>query len=516
MWEECMKRRPLLLVVLDGWGHRAEREHNAIVQEAHYFQELLGRYPHTLLSASGHEVGLPLGLMGNSEVGHMNLGAGRIVYQDVTRIDKSIEDGDFFDNGAFTELIDSLAKNGKRLHLVGLVSDGGVHASDHHLRNLLKLAAQRGLRADQVAVHAILDGRDTPPRSGSKYLATLGRDIADAGVGSIASVIGRYWAMDRDKRWERVQRAYDLLVDGKGERFDSADAAIEHSYANDVGDEFVEPCVIGSEGSNRLSEGDGVLCFNYRSDRMRELCDVLSSESFDEFLRPALPKLSIATMTQYRADFSFPIAYPPRELKGVFTELISANGLTQKRIAETEKYAHVTFFFSGGKEAEVAGEQRILIPSPKVATYDLQPEMSAPLVCEAILSELQRDETDVYIINFANADMVGHTGIMSAAQAAIRAVDTCLARLVPEVTKRGGLMAITADHGNSEQLWDPTSDQPHTAHTTNPVPIVFCADDLLGTKLRPMGVLADVIPTLLEMCSLEKSPEMDGVSLIQS
>lgn len=510
-----MNHRPLLLVVLDGWGHRVETENNAIAQEAHYFQELLGKYPNTLLSASGHEVGLPLGLMGNSEVGHMNLGAGRIVYQDVTRIDKSIEDGDFFDNGAFTELMASLVKSGKTLHLLGLVSDGGVHASDHHLRNLLLLAAKCGLRADQVAVHAILDGRDVPPRSGGGYIQTLEADIAAAGVGRIVSVIGRYWAMDRDKRWDRVQRAFDLFVAGTGERFDTAQEAIEHSYANDVGDEFVEPSVIGAPDEDRFATGDGVLCFNYRSDRMREICDALSSESFDGFPRANSPALSIVTMTQYREDFSFPIAYPPTKLKGVFTELISAQGLTQKRIAETEKYAHVTFFFSGGRELEVPGEQRILIPSPKVATYDLQPEMSAPQVCDAILRELQKDETDVYIINFANADMVGHTGILSAARAAVRAVDECLKKLVPEVTKRGGLMAITADHGNSEILWDVKNDQPHTAHTTNPVPIIFCADDLAGTKMRPMGVLADVVPTLLEMCSLKKTPEMDGVSLIR-
>ncbi len=510
-----MKHRPLLLVVLDGWGHREEREYNAIAQEAHYFQDLLGRYPHTLLSASGREVGLPLGLMGNSEVGHMNLGAGRVVYQDVTRIDKSIEDGDFFENGAFCALMDSLVKSGKQLHLLGLVSDGGVHASDHHLRKLLELAAKRGLGPEQVAVHALLDGRDTPPRSGAGFVRALDRDIAKAGVGTIASVIGRYWAMDRDKRWERVKRAYELFVSGGGTRFDSAEAAIEHSYANDVGDEFVEPCVIGQADANRFADGDGVLCFNYRSDRMREICEALSSETFDGFPRGRTPKLSIVTMTQYREDFSFPIAYPPTKLKGVFTELISANGLKQQRIAETEKYAHVTFFFSGGREAELPGEKRILIPSPKVATYDLQPEMSAPKVCDAILRELQKDETDVYIINFANADMVGHTGIMSAALAAVRAVDECLKKLVPEVTRRGGLIAITADHGNSELLWDVEHNQPHTAHTTNPVPIVFCAQDLVGTQLRPMGVLADVVPTLLEMCSLQPTPEMDGVSLIR-
>ena len=510
-----LQHRPLFLIVLDGWGFREANATNAIRSKARFFHDLESRYPHTLLSASGNEVGLPLGLMGNSEVGHMNLGAGRIVYQDLTRIDQSIEDGSFDENGAITGLIDGLRESGKTLHFVGLVSDGGVHAIDGHVRALLALAAQRGLTREQVALHAILDGRDTPPRSGADYLATLEHDLKAAGVGRIASVIGRYWAMDRDKRWERVEKAYGLFVNGRGERFESAAEAIAASYANDVGDEFCEPCVIGEPGRDRLRDGDGVFCFNYRSDRMRQLCVSLYDESFDGFERSARPDLCIVTMTQYRDDFPFAIAFPPVELKGTFGEVVSAAGLRQERMAETEKYAHVSFFFSGGEEDEWPGESRTLVPSPRVATYDLKPEMSAFELTGRILASLERDETDVYVVNFANADMVGHTGIVSAVEAAVAAVDECLSRIVPVVTAKGGLVAITADHGNAEMLWDEEHDQPHTAHTTNPVPIVLCADDLVGAKLRPMGILADVAPTLLELGGIAIPTVMDGRSLLE-
>jgi 2,3-bisphosphoglycerate-independent phosphoglycerate mutase len=502
------------LIVLDGWGHRRERDHNAIEANAAFFHGLLGRYPHTLLSASGKEVGLPLGLMGNSEVGHTNLGAGRVVYQEITRIDKSIAAGDFFENGALVGLIERVRASGKRLHLLGLVSDGGVHSSDRHLRALLDLAARRGLAREDVCVHAVLDGRDTPPRSAQRFLARLESDLTEAGVGWIASVIGRYYAMDRDKRWERTRRAYDLFVSGVGERVATVAAALENSYATGKGDEFAEPCVVAGPHSGRLADGDGLLCFNFRADRMRQICEALSAEDFDGFERAPRARLDIATMTQYRGDFPFPVAYPPTQLRGLFTDIVSEHGLRQERMAETEKYAHVTFFFSGGREAELQGESRTLVPSPNVATYDLQPEMSAPELCRRILSSLEKGETDVYIINFANADMVGHTGIWNAAVRAVSAVDACLARIVPEVTRRGGLVAITADHGNAEQMVDPESGGPHTAHTTNPVPIVLCADDLIGAKLRPMGILADVAPTLLELADLPRSEGMDGVSLL--
>jgi 2,3-bisphosphoglycerate-independent phosphoglycerate mutase len=509
-----VKLRPLLLIVLDGWGHRAAREHNAILKRAHFFEDLRGRYPHTLLSASGEEVGLPLGLMGNSEVGHMNLGAGRIVWQDVSRIDHAIRAGEFARNGALTGVMDRVARDGRTLHLLGLVSDGGVHSSDFHLRTLLQMAEKRGLSPDQVAVHAFLDGRDTPPRSGADYLAVLERDIAEAGVGRIASVVGRYFAMDRDQRWERVRKAYDLLTAGVGGCAPSASAAIRASYEAGVGDEFVEPCAIGEPGRHRIGAGDAVLCFNFRSDRMRELCLALGFRDFDGFERVKQPLPEIVTLTQYRGDFPFAVAFPPIPLQGLFPDIVSAAGLRQERMAETEKYAHVTFFFSGGREAELPGESRVLVPSPKVATYDLKPEMSAFEVCDAVLESLERGETDVYVINFANADMVGHTGIEPATEAAVTAVDTCLARIVPTVTRRGGLVAVTADHGNAELMWDSVNDQPHTAHTTNPVPIVLCSEALLGAKLRPMGILADVTPTLVELAGLERSPGMDGVSLL--
>ena len=510
-----MKRRPIVLTVLDGWGHREEREHNAILQNAHQFRSFLERYPHCLLSASGREVGLPLGLMGNSEVGHTNLGAGRVVYQDITRIDKSIETGEFAANANLLAAVDRAREEGGALHLLGLVSDGGVHSSDRHLRALLDLAASRGVPSERVCVHAILDGRDTPPRSGDGYLEVLERDLAEAGVGRIASVIGRYWAMDRDNRWERVQRAYDLFTRGEGRAATDAREAVRASYAEDTGDEFVEPIVVGAPDQGRIEDAHSVLCFNFRADRMRELCLALGVEEFDGFERAKRVRPSITTMTQYRADFPFPIAYPPIELQGIFPELVSAAGLRQKRVAETEKYAHVTFFFSGGEEREYEGESRILVPSPKVATYDLQPEMSAFEVRDRLLASLAEDETDVYIVNFANADMVGHTGMIDAALSAVTAVDECLGAIVPEVAKRGGVCAITADHGNAELMWDTTHDQPHTAHTTSPVPIVFCGEDLIGARLRPMGTLADVAPTLLDMMGLAPSAGMDGLSLLE-
>jgi len=508
-------KHPLLLIVLDGWGHRDEVASNAILPNSPYFQDLQATYPHSLLVACGREVGLPLGVMGNSEVGHMSLGAGRVVRQEISRIDHAIEQGEFFENGALTALMDRVSREGKNLHLLGLVSDGKVHSSDHHLRKLLELCARRGLASNRVFVHAMTDGRDTPPRSGIEHLERLEQALAGTGVGRIASVLGRYWGMDRDQRWDRVARAYHLLVSGEGATASSAQETMRRSYDADVTDEFVEPTVIGPPDEGRIAAGDGLILFNYRADRVREICEALSAPDFSGFERHAVVEPEIVTFTQYREDFPFAVAFPPTDLTGTFPELVSRAGLTQKRIAETEKYAHVTFFFSGGEERPYAGEERILVPSPKVATYDLQPEMSSGPLTDAILESLRRDETDVYVINFAGADMVGHTGDFEAASQAVRAIDACLKRIVPEVLRRGGVAAITADHGNSEMLWDAENNQPHTAHTLNPVPIVFCSSDLIGAKIRSHGVLADVAPSLLELLKLERSEGMDGLSLFE-
>lgn len=509
-----MKRQPLVLLVLDGWGQREDSESNAIRAGAPYFHDIQARFPHGLLAACGSEVGLPQGIMGNSEVGHMNLGAGRVVYQDVSRIDNAIRSGEFARNGAFLRLMERLRKEGRRLHLLGLVSDGGVHASDMHLAELLKLAAKVGLPADDVLVHVITDGRDTPPRSGPEHLARLEAAIEEAGVGRIASVVGRYFAMDRDKRWERVKEAYDLLVSGVGASASSAAEALEKAYAADKGDEFVPATVIGEAGAGRFEDGDGVLLFNYRSDRVRQICTALSDPAFDGFERQEQPCLELVTMTRYRADFPFAVAFAPVDLKETFPELISAAGLRQTRIAETEKYAHVTFFFSGGIEKELPGEDRVLLPSPKVATYDLQPEMSAKGVCDAVLRKLDEGESDVLIVNFANADMVGHTGFFDAATKAVQTIDECLRRIVPAVLERGGTTLITADHGNAEQLYDPDTTGPHTAHTLNPVPFLVCGKDYEGQKLRANGILADVAPTMLQILGLPQPEAMDGKSML--
>lgn len=406
---------------------------------------------------------------------------------------------------------------GGRLHLIGLVSDGMVHASDHHLRTLLGMCAENGLTGDQVAVHAITDGRDTPPRSGRAFVAALEQECERTGAGRVVSVVGRYFAMDRDKRWDRVKKAYDLFVHGAGRTgFSRATDAVAASYDDDVGDEFIEPAVVGEAGEGRLRAGDSVILFNYRADRMRQITDALIQPDFDGFDRGAdAPlKLHIASMTRYRDDLPLPVAFPPVDLTGIFPELVSAAGLRQERIAETEKYAHVTYFFSGGNEAEYEGETRTLVPSKRVATYDLAPSMSAEEITSAILASLDRGETEVYIVNFANADMVGHSGKYEAAVEAVKTVDACLARIVPAVQERGGTVAVTADHGNSEQLWDEENDSPHTAHTLNPVPFVLIGDATRGAKLRPGGVLADVAPTLLDILKLEKHPLMDGRSLL--
>jgi 2,3-bisphosphoglycerate-independent phosphoglycerate mutase len=509
------KRAPLLLCVLDGFGEAPASPGNAITKaEPRYWHELRQRYPSTLLSASGEDVGLPCGLMGNSEVGHLNIGAGRVVYQEITRIDKEISEGRFGENEALLSAFAHARVAGSTVHLFGLVSDGGVHSSERHLRALLEMAKSAGLSGEQVALHAFLDGRDTPPRSAQGYIDTVERWMSELGVGRIASVIGRYFAMDRDKRWERVQLAYDALTLGQGHTADSAQAALAAAYERGENDEFVKPTVIGSPDRGRVRTGDAVVFFNFRTDRARQLTDAFVGADFQAFPRASVPVVHFVTMTRYREDLPCPVAYPPQNLRGALPVVVSNAGLSQLRIAETEKYAHVTFFFSGGNEQEVPGERRILIPSPKVATYDMQPEMSAGLVTDALLQELASDQCpDVTILNFANADMVGHSGIIDAAVAAVQTIDQCLARIVPAVLGLGGTMAITADHGNVEQMIDLATGGVHTAHTSNPVPFVVCSDALVNRRLKAGGRLCDIATTLLPILGLQKAEGMEGIDL---
>ncbi|MCA8974885.1 MAG: 2,3-bisphosphoglycerate-independent phosphoglycerate mutase [Planctomycetes bacterium] len=510
------RRPPLILAVLDGFGDAEPGPYNAIsVAEPRFWSDLRQAWPMTTLQASGEFVGLPCGLMGNSEVGHLNIGAGRIVYQEISRIDKEIDEGRFQRNPALLSAIEHARRSGQSLHLFGLVSDGGVHSSDRHLQALLELCRQHGLAGEQVLLHAFLDGRDTPPRSAATYIERVESWMRESNSGRIATLIGRYYAMDRDKRWDRVQKAYDALTLGEGHVAESAQAALAASYARNEGDEFVLPTVIGTRESGRVRGGDAVLFFNFRTDRARQLTEAFVSHDFDGFPRATFPQVHYVTMTRYRADFPCAVAYPPQNLDGILPQVISAGGLSQLRIAETEKYAHVTFFFSGGDERELPGERRLLVPSPKVATYDLQPAMSAPAVTDALLAELASDQRpDVTILNFANADMVGHTGIVPAAIEAVRTIDTALSRIVPACTALGGTVAITADHGNVEMMVDPATGEPHTAHTTNPVPFVLCGEAVKGRSLRGGGRLCDIATTLLPLLGLSPTKGMEGVDLL--
>ncbi|SNB47859.1 2,3-bisphosphoglycerate-independent phosphoglycerate mutase [Geobacter sp. DSM 9736] len=512
-----MPKKPLLLMILDGWGINPRTDNNAIaLANTPNMTRLCAEYPCTDIGTSGMSVGLPEGQMGNSEVGHLNVGAGRVVYQDLTRISKAIEEGEFFHNRVLLDCIARTKAAGGRLHLAGLLSDGGVHSHMTHLYGLLELAKREGVR--EVFIHCLLDGRDTPPKSGAGYLGDLERKIAELGVGRIATVIGRYYAMDRDNRWERVARAYDAIVLGEGAHATSAAEAIERSYMNGITDEFVHPSVITGPDCapvGTVSDGDGFIFFNYRSDRAREITRSLTDGGFTGFARARYPQLaSYVCMTEYDETFGLPVAYPPVQLKNIFGEVISKAGLTQLRIAETEKYAHVTFFFNGGNEVPYPGEERCLIPSPKeVATYDQKPEMSAYAVTEELLQRLDRDAYDVVILNFANPDMVGHTGIIEAAVKAVETVDQCVGRLATKVLEKGGRAIITSDHGNAECMIDDTGG-PHTAHTTERVPLILVDNQRRGARLRP-GILADIAPTMLELLGLPQPPEMTGKSLIE-
>jgi len=502
-----------LLIVMDGWGWREETDANAVyLARTPNVDALWEKYPHTLINGSGRYVGLPDGQMGNSEVGHLNLGAGRVVDQDIVRIDRAIGDGTFFDNDALVGAMDA-ARNGA-LHLIGLVSDGGVHSRQDHLHALVRMAAQRGL--SRVHVHAILDGRDTPPHNGVKYLSMLEDALAGAGVGAVASVVGRYYAMDRDKRWARTERAYDLFTLGTGRPAADARAGVDESYSDGVTDEFVEPIVItGSDGSpvGTIDDGDAVIFFNFRADRARQITHALTDAAgFGGFERKKSPRIHYACMTHYEDSFSLPIAFPPEPRRNILAEVASAAGKTTLRIAETEKYAHVTYFFNGGEEKEYEGETRILVPSPKVATYDLQPEMSAFGVVSKLIEEIGSGRHDYIICNFANPDMVGHTGVLEAAIKACETVDTCVGRIIDAVDLDRTAVIVTADHGNAEQMVDYINGGPHTAHTTNPVPCILVDPDYKG-RLIEDGALRDIAPTICNYLGIPLPAEMTGSDL---
>ena len=502
-------KKPLALIIMDGFGDRKDDYGNAIhAAKTPNLDRLFAENPRTDIGASGMDVGLPDGQMGNSEVGHTNIGAGRIVYQELTRITKSIQDGDFFKNEALCGAMDNCVANHSALHLCGLLSDGGVHSHNTHLYGLLEMAKRYGL--DKVYVHCFMDGRDVPPTSGVEYVAQLQEKMKELGVGKIATITGRYYAMDRDNRWERVSQAYNAMVCGQGGFNSDPVKVMENSYAEGVTDEFVKPtvCTAGAE----ISANDSVIFFNFRPDRAREITRTLVDESFSGFDRPkGFFPLYYVCMTQYDATMpNVHIAFHPQSLHNTFGAYISEKGLTQLRIAETEKYAHVTFFFNGGVEAPYPGEDRALIPSPKVATYDLKPEMSAYEVTDEALARLDSGKYDVMILNYANCDMVGHTGVFDAAVKAVEAVDTCVGKLVDKILSMGGKALITADHGNADQMYE-ADGSPFTAHTTNPVP--FVAVGVEG-KLRDGGRLADIAPTMLQLLGLPQPEEMDGKSLL--
>lgn len=511
-----MAKKPTMLMILDGFGLTDKEDGNAVkAANKPNFDKCYNNYPHTKLGASGLSVGLPDGQMGNSEVGHLNIGAGRVVYQALTRITKAIEEGTFFENEALLKATDNVLKNDSTLHLMGLLSPGGVHSHSEHLKGLLKLAKKKGIK--KVYVHAFLDGRDVPPSSAKEYVEDLEAFMKENGVGELATVSGRYYAMDRDNRWERVQLAYNAIVLGKGETANSAMEAVDKSYHDNKTDEFVLPAVIMKDGKplTTIKNNDSVIFFNFRPDRAREITRAINEKEFDGFEREQLD-LTFVTMTEYDATFKHvEIAFKPETLVNTLGEYVSKKGLNQLRIAETEKYAHVTFFFNGGVETPNKNEDRALVSSPKVATYDLKPEMSAYEVTDELLKRLDSDKYDMIILNFANPDMVGHTGIFEAAKAAIEAVDECLGKVVNKVLEKDGTVFITADHGNAEEMVDYSTGNPMTAHTTGPVPFVYVSNDAKNKELRQEAILADIAPTMLSVMGLEVPKEMTGKNIIK-
>ena len=504
-----MSKRPVLLCIMDGFGKNESTYGNAIAAaKKPNLDKIVGENPMTFIGASGLDVGLPDGQMGNSEVGHTNIGAGRVVYQELTRITKSIQDGDFFTNEALVGAMENCKKNSSALHLMGLMSDGGVHSHNTHLYGIMELAKRSGV--DKVYIHCFMDGRDVPPTSGKDYLAELYKKCDEIGVGEIATVMGRYYAMDRDNRWERVVKAYKAMTEGEGVKFDCACKMMEESYANDVTDEFIVPAV--SEKAVPVKDNDSIVFFNFRPDRAREITRAFVDPAFSGFEREQLKGLYYVCMTQYDATMpNVHVAFKPESLENTFGEYISDKGLKQLRIAETEKYAHVTFFFNGGVEKQYPGEDRILVKSPAVATYDLQPEMSAYEVTDKLLAAIDSDKYDAIILNYANCDMVGHTGVFDAAVKAVEAVDTCVGKIVDAVAAKGGVTLITADHGNADKMYE-ADGSPFTAHTTNPVPFIVVG---YPCELREGGRLCDIAPTMLKIMGLEQPKEMTGVSIIK-
>lgn len=505
-----LKNAPVALIIMDGCGLGDKSDKNNAVEVANtpVLDGLMAKYKTSQLQASGEYVGLPDGQMGNSEVGHTNIGAGRIIYQQLTRITRDIKNGDFFKNEALMQIVDGVKKNGGALHLMGLVSPGGVHSHQAHLYALLELAKKNDIK--EVYVHAFLDGRDVPPQSAEPYLAELEEKCQEIGAGQIATISGRYYAMDRDTNWDREQKAYEAIAHAEGVAADSAIAGLKASYENGANDEFVVPCVI--KGYAGMKNGDGAIFFNFRPDRARQLTHAFVDESFDGFERDEELKVPFATFSQYEDGMNAVVAFPPESITNTLGQIIADKGMTQLRIAETEKYAHVTFFFNGGVEEQFAGEDRILVPSPKVATYDLQPEMSAIEVTDKVVEAIKSEKYDFIILNYANCDMVGHTGVFDAVVKAVETTDTCVGRFVDAIREVGGEVCITADHGNADIMMDYENGQPFTKHTTNPVPFIVVSDRVKSVK---DGALCDIAPTLLTLAGVEIPSEMTGKSMVE-
>ncbi len=508
------QRKTTALIILDGYGYRQETEYNAIhAANTPVMDKLMANSPNSLISGSGMDVGLPEGQMGNSEVGHMNLGAGRVVYQDFTRITKSIKEGDFFENPALSQAVDKAVAANKAVHIMGLLSPGGVHSHEDHMHAMVDMASRRGAKA--VYVHAFLDGRDTPPRSAETSLEAMDTRLKTLGIGRVASLVGRYYAMDRDNRWDRVQAAYDLITRGKADYIAGTSVEGLHAaYERDENDEFVTATVVAGKGqaTATVNDGDAIVFMNFRADRAREITRSFVESDFDGFERKKVPALAdFVMLTQYAADIDTPSAFPPNALPNTMGEYMEKLGKTQLRIAETEKYAHVTFFFSGGREALYQSESRILVDSPKVATYDLKPEMSAFELTDKLVEAIKSGQHDLIVCNYANCDMVGHTGVFDAAVKAVEAVDTCIGRVVDALAETGGQCLITADHGNAEQMVNPESGQAHTAHTCERVPLVYVGPQAITLS---DGLLSDISPTLLALMKLDQPEEMTGKVLI--